>query len=444
MSVFFLSFCFSYDIILGLKEFLGGIALSYLKVSGGRPLCGEIEVGGAKNAALPVMAASILTDDDVCLKRIPDISDVWIMADILRSLGARVDFEGKGEMSINCSGISCVSPPYELVGKMNASFDVAGPLLARFGEAKVPLPGGCNLGSRPVDMHMDAFRTLGAEVSCQHGFVHAKASSLKGGKIQFRKPSVGATKNAMMAAVMADGITVLESAAMEPEIVDLAVFLNEMGARITGIGSSTIVVEGVKKLHGVSSYSIIPDRILTGTYLVAAAATRGEITVRRIWPDFLESFLAVMRRAGQNIVCGKDFIRIEKSPRILPAEIVSAPYPGFPTDLQPVITALLTMAEGTSIVTENIFDRRFMYVDELRRLGANLSVSDRTCIIRGVDRLFGAPVKAHDIRAGGALISACLAAEGESTITGLEFIDRGHERIEEVLSSLGGDVRRIG
>ncbi|MBR0518874.1 UDP-N-acetylglucosamine 1-carboxyvinyltransferase, partial [bacterium] len=383
-----------------------------------------------------------LTDEDVYLKRIPDISDVWIMADILRSLGAKVKFEGKGEMYINCSNLTNFYPPYEFVGKMNASFDVTGPLLARLGEAKVSLPGGCNLGSRPVDMHMDAFRILGAEVEFVHGFVHAKANKLIGKKIQFRRVSVGATKNAMMAAVLADGITVLESAAMEPEIIDLAVFLNTMGARITGIGSSTIVIEGVKKLHGLS-YEIIPDRILTGTYLVAGAITRGTITVKRTWPDFLESFINAMRNAGQNIVCGKDYITVEKSDKILPTEIISAPHPGFPTDLQPVITALLSIADGTSIVTENIFDRRFMYVDELRRLGANMSVSDRTCIIRGVKKLFGAPVKAHDIRAGGSLICACLSAEGESIITGLEFIDRGHEKIESVLTELGADIRRI-
>lgn len=421
----------------------GGLILAYLKISGGKPICGEIEVSGAKNAALPIMAASLLTDEDVVLERVPDISDVWIMADILRSLGAKVSFEGKGVMSINCSGISNFCPPYELVGRMNASFDVAGPLLARFGEAKVPLPGGCNLGSRPVDMHVEAFRTLGAEVLSEHGFVYAKASSLKGCKIQFRKTSVGATKNSMMAAVLADGITILENAAKEPEIVDLALFLNAMGARISGIGSSTIVIEGVTKLHGVN-YSIIPDRILTGTYLVAAAATGGTITVRRTWPEFLEAFVNSMRAAGQNVSCGKDYITLEKSGRIKPAEIISAPHPGFPTDLQPVITAMLTLADGVSVITETIFDRRFMYVDELRRLGANLSVSDRTCVVRGVDRLLGAPVKAHDIRAGGALIAACLAAEGESTISGLEFIDRGHEKIESVFSSLGADIRRIG
>ena len=418
------------------------IFLSYLKINGGHPLCGEIEVSGAKNAALPIMAASILTNEDVYLKRIPDISDVWIMADILRSLGAKVEFEGKGEMYINCSNLTNFYPPYEFVGKMNASFDVTGPLLARLGEAKVSLPGGCNLGSRPVDMHMDAFRTLGAEVEFVHGFVHAKANKLTGKKIQFRRVSVGATKNAMMAAVLADGITILESAAMEPEIVDLAVFLNTMGARITGIGSSTIVIEGVKKLHGLS-YEIIPDRILTGTYLVAGAITRGNVTVKRTWPDFLESFINAMRKAGQNVICGKDYITVEKSDKITPTEIISAPHPGFPTDLQPVITALLSIADGTSIVTENIFDRRFMYVDELRRLGANMSVSDRTCIIRGVKKLFGAPVKAHDIRAGGSLICACLSAEGESIITGLEFIDRGHEKIESVLTELGADIRRI-
>ncbi len=415
--------------------------MPYLKINGGNPIKGEIEAGGAKNAALPIMAACLLTKDDVFLKRIPNISDVWIMADILRSLGAHVEFEGKGEMLINASSIDKVNPSYELVGKMNASFDITGPLIARFGEAQVPLPGGCNLGSRPVNMHIDAFRDLGAHVVYEHGYVKAWASSLHGRKLSFPKTSVGTTKNAMMAATLAEGITVLENAAMEPEVVDLAMFLNKMGARITGFGSSIITVEGVKELHG-TSYEIIPDRILTGLYLTSAAITAGEVTVLRTRPDFLEAFIAKMEAAGQILTVGSDYVTLHSQP-IRPIEVSSAPHPGFPTDLQPIAASLAAVAKGTSVVVETIFDRRYMYVDELRRLGADMSISDRTCIIRGVSKLSGAPVKAHDIRAGGALILACLVAEGESVITGLEFIDRGHEEIERVLSSIGADIRRV-
>ena len=416
--------------------------MSYLKVIGGNKLNGSIEVSGAKNAALPIMAASLLTGEDIKLTRVPNISDVWIMADILRSLGAKVDFEGKGEMLINAGGVNRVNPSYELVGKMNASFDITGPLLARFGEASVPLPGGCNLGSRPVDMHISAFRDLGAHVVYEHGYVKAWATSLHGRKISFSKISVGTTKNSMMAACVAEGITILENAAMEPEIVDLAVFLNKMGARISGAGSSTITIEGVEKLHG-TSYEIIPDRILTGLYLTCGALTKGEITVTKTKPVFLDAFLVKMEAAGQLVSTGNDFIKIKGKNPIRPIQLSSAPYPGFPTDLQPIMTAFLTIANGTSVVTETIFDRRYMYIDELRRLGADLSISDRTCIIRGVSGLSGAPVKAHDIRAGGALILASLCAEGESTINGLEFIDRGHEHIETVLSSVGANIRRI-
>lgn len=416
--------------------------MAYLQINGGNVLSGETTVGGAKNAALPIMAASLLTKEDIYLTRVPDISDVWIMADILRSLGAKVEFEGKGEMLINAGSVNRVDPSYELVGKMNASFDITGPLLARFGEAAVPLPGGCNLGGRPVDMHISAFRDLGAQVVYEHGYVKAWAQALYGRKISFSKVSVGATKNTMMAGVLAQGITVLENSALEPEIVDLAMFLNKMGARISGAGSSVITIEGVKCLHGIS-YEIIPDRILTGLYLACGAITGGEITVLRTRPDFLEAFLLKMESAGQIISQGSDYIKIKSAKPIRAIELSSAPHPGFPTDLQPIMTALLSMAEGTSIVTENIFDRRYMYVDELRRLGADLSVSDRTCIIRGVPRLSAAPVKAHDIRAGGALILASLACEGEAQVTGLEFIDRGHEYIEKVLSDLGADIRRI-
>lgn len=415
--------------------------MCYLKVAGGRKISGDITVSGAKNAALPIMAASLLTDKDIFLKRVPDISDVWIMADILRSLGAHVEFDGKGEMLINAANVNRTDPSYDLVGKMNASFDITGPLLSRFGEAQVPLPGGCNLGSRPVNMHIDAFRELGAEVVYEHGYVKAWGANLYGTRIPLQKVSVGTTKNAMMAAVFAEGTTVIENAALEPEVTDLANFLNSIGAKISGHGTGIITIEGVKQLSG-GEYEIIPDRILTGLYLTAAAITGGNITVQKTRPDFLETFITKLLAAGQTIKQGNDFISLI-SDKIRPVQVTSAPYPGFPTDLQPIITALMTVASGTSVVVETIFDRRYMYVDELRRLGADLSVSDRTCIIRGVPKMTGAPVKAPDIRGGGALILAALAAEGESIITGLEYIDRGHEKIENALASLGADIRRV-
>lgn len=416
--------------------------MSYLEVAGGNRLEGNVVVSGAKNAALPVMAACLLMEGDVFLHRIPDISDVWIMTDILKSLGARVEFEGKGDMRVNCDGVDSVRAPYELVGRMNASFDIAGPLIARYGEAEVSLPGGCNLGSRPVNLHIDGFRALGAEVDSEHGYIRARTKGLKGAKISFPKSSVGATKNCMMAAVLAEGETVLENAAMEPEVSDLALFLNAAGARIDGVGTSTLVIRGVKKLGGIE-YEIIPDRLLTGMYLIAAAATMGDVTVENTRPEFLDSLLTLLQSAGQHMEAGSDWVRLRGGRPVLPFEVISAPYPGFPTDLQPIVTALATVGSGTSVVVETIFDRRYMYVDELRRLGADISLSDRTCVVRGVPRLSAAPVKAHDIRAGGALIVAALAAEGESTIEGLEFIDRGHEKIEEVLSGIGARIRRV-
>ena len=405
-------------------------------------LHGEVESRGAKNAALPIMAASLLAKGDVCIRKVPDITDVRIMIEILRSLGAKVTFDGNGKMFINSDTITTVRAPYELVGKMNASFDITGPLLARFKEAEVPMPGGCNIGSRPVNLHIDGFKAMGAEVSYDHGYVRAKTTGLKGNKIYFAKSSVGATKNCMMAATLAEGTTVLENAAREPEVVDLANYLIKMGARISGIGTPLIVIEGVSELKA-SEYEIIPDRIETGTYLIAGAITGGDVIVRETNPDFLEAMIAKLQMANLEITCGKDWIRVRGRKPIFSLEISTSVYPGFPTDLQPLMAALLTVARGTSIMVETVFDRRYMYMDELRRLGADIWVSDRTAVIRGVEKLSGAPVNAPDIRAGGALVAAALVAEGESIISGLEYIDRGYQNIEETLEKLGADIKRI-
>jgi UDP-N-acetylglucosamine 1-carboxyvinyltransferase len=416
--------------------------LAYLKVQGGKKLKGEVVCMGAKNAALPIMAASLLARGDVCLKRMPRIADVDVMTQILRSLGAKVEYNGDGKVFINSDNLTTRKASYDLVGKLNASFDITGALLARHREAEVPLPGGCNLGSRPVNLHLDAFRALGAEVASDHGYIKVKARELRGAKIYFPKTSVGATKNALMAASLAQGKTVLENAAREPEVIDLANFLNRMGARITGAGTPDIEIEGVSELKGLD-YEIIPDRIESGTYLVAGAITNGDVTVKRTAPAFLETLTSKLQMANQDVTWGKDWVRIKGKRPIFSLEISTSPYPGFPTDLQPITTSLLTLARGTSIVVETIFDRRYMYIDEMRRLGADVWVSERTAVIRGVEKLSGAPVSAPDIRAGGALIVAALAAEGESEIGGLEFIDRGYEKIEEVLAGLGADIRRI-
>lgn len=401
-----------------------------------------MEALGSKNAALPIMAASLLCQGDVRLTRVPDISDVHVMADILRSLGVRVQVEGPGQLLLNADAVNVTRAPYELVRRMNASFDVTGPLLARFGEADVALPGGCNLGQRRVNLHLDAFRALGAEVHRMHGFVQAKASRLQGTCIAFPMVSVGATKNAMMAATLAEGVTVIENAAQEPEVTDLARFLGHMGARVSGMGTSRLEIEGVPRLHG-GDYAVSADRIVTGTFLIAAAATGGDVYVRRCSPEHLEALIAQLRRAGQDVeVYGDDLHLCARRP-LRPLEITTAPYPGFPTDLHPPMVALLVQAQGTSTMRETIFDGRFQYAGELVRLGANIRITDHTAIVTGVPFLAGAPVEAPDIRGGGALIVAALAAQGESLIGGLEFIDRGYERIHERLAALGADIERV-
>lgn len=416
-----------------------------LRARGGHRLEGSVETHGAKNAALPIMAASLLAKGKVTLHRVPRITDVSVMWSLLEALGARLRYEGDGTMTIDSSNVASHRAPYTLVRKLAASFDLVGPLLGRFGRAEVPLPGGCVLGTRATDMHETAFRALGAEVKNDHGYLIAtvKKKSLQGAEVSFRMPSVGATKNAMLAAVLAYGTTTIRNAAMEPEVVDLANFLVAMGAKIEGAASDTIVIEGVSELHGVE-YSIIADRIVAGTLLLCGAITRGDVTVRRCDPAHLQAFLLKLAECGVQTTSGKDWIRVRGETIRGGTDILTAPYPGFPTDLQPPMLSFFTVCPGTSVIEESIFNARFSYVNELARMGADVRVAmeNNTALIKGVDSLSGAPVEAPDIRAGAALVVAGLCAQGETEIIGLEYIDRGYERLEETLSSLGAQVQR--
>lgn len=415
-----------------------------LRVRGGHRLSGSVETHGAKNAALPIMAAALLAKGPVTLHRVPRITDVSVMCSLLEALGARVRLEGHGTMTIDSANLATHRAPYALVRKLAASFDLVGPLLGHFGRAEVPLPGGCVLGTRATDLHEHAFRRLGAEVSNAHGYLIAKAPhGLHGGEIEFRSPSVGATKNAMLAAVLAPGTTTIRNAAMEPEVVDLALFLIAMGARIRGHGGVTIEIEGVRELHGVE-YEIVADRIVAGTLLLCGAATRGDVTVTRCVPDHLAAVTHKLSECGVKVTTGADWIRVDASRIAGGTDILTAPFPGFPTDLQPPMLTFLCIAPGTSVVEETIFNARFSFVNELARMGAGVRVAieNNTALIKGGAQLSGAPVEAPDIRAGAALVVAGLAAQGETEIIGLEYIDRGYERLEEMLSALGGQVQR--
>jgi UDP-N-acetylglucosamine 1-carboxyvinyltransferase len=415
-----------------------------LRVRGGARLEGSVATHGAKNAALPVMAAALLAKGKVTLHRVPHITDVSVMWSLLEALGARLRYEGVDTVTIDASNVAQFRAPYALVRKLAASFDIVGPLLGRFGRAEVPLPGGCVLGTRATDMHEQAFLALGCEVRNAHGYLIAESKGrLKGAPIEFRLPSVGATKNALLAAVLAEGTTTITNAAMEPEVTDLQNFLVAMGAKIAGIGTGTLVIEGVAELHGVE-YTIIPDRIVTGTLLFGAVATRGDVTVTRCNPQHLEAVLAKLQECGVDVTTGDDWIRVQADRVTGGTDILTAPHPGFPTDLQPQAVAFLCTAPGTSVVEESIFNARFSYVNELARMGADVRVSmeSNTAIVKGVAQLSGAPVEAPDIRAGAALVVAGLGASGETEIIGLEYIDRGYERLEELLSDLGAQVQR--
>ncbi len=416
-----------------------------LRVVGGARLEGSVEVQGAKNAALPIMAAALLARGKVTLRRVPRITDVSVMWSLLEALGARLSLQDRNTITIDAANVNKYRAPYALVRKLAASFDLCGPLLGRFGRAEVPLPGGCVLGTRATDMHEAAFRSLNAEVSVAHGYLIASARGgrLSGGEIEFRMPSVGATKNAMLAAVAADGDTIIHNAAMEPEVVDLANFLIAMGAKIAGQGGDTLRITGVAELHGVE-YEIIPDRIATGTLMIAGAITRGDVTVKKTRPDDVLALQLALSECGVKVTNGDDWIRVQADAVKGGTDVVTAPHPGFPTDLQPQLLSFLCTAPGVSVVEESIFNARFSYVNELVRMGADVRVAmdNNTALVKGVAQLSGAPVEAPDIRAGAGLVLAGLAAVGETEIIGLEYIDRGYERLEETLSSLGAQVQR--
>ena len=412
-------------------------------VTGGARLEGEVRISGAKNAVLPILCATLLADAPVRITNVPRLHDVLTTAKLLAGLGAGVVHEGDA-MTVDPRSVNSRLAPYELVKTMRASVLVLGPLLAKFGDAEVSLPGGCAIGSRPVDLHIKGLQALGAEISVDHGFIKARsAGRLKGARHVFELVSVGATENVLMAAALAEGTTVLENAAMEPEIVDLADCLNAMGAKIEGAGTARITIEGVQKLSG-CEHAVVADRIETGTFLVAAAMTGGHVTATHARPDTLDAVLDKLREAGADIETDGDRIVLDmhgKRPRAV--NITTAPHPAFPTDMQAQFMAMNCMAEGVGVINETIFENRFMHVNELLRLGADIRVDGHTAVVRGVDKLSGAPVMATDLRASASLILAGLVADGETIIDRIYHLDRGYENIEAKLSALGAGIRRV-
>lgn len=415
--------------------------MNKIVVVGGGKLEGSIRVNGAKNTALPIIAASLLAKGDTILEDVPKLTDVDTICEVLRKLGAVVKREDD-LLIINADNLHICEAPYDLVRKMRASFYVMGPLLARLGEARVSIPGGCAIGSRPIDLHLKGFVALGAEVVTDHGCISTKCSKLIGEKIYLDFPSVGATENIMMAACLAEGTTTLENAAKEPEIVDLANFLNSMGGKVRGAGTDVIKIEGVQELNGIR-YAVIPDRVEAGTFMVAAAMAQGDILVKNVVFDHLKPVTAKLREAGVAVIEEEGNIRVTAKKRCKAVNIKTLPYPGFPTDMQAQFMALLSVSSGTSVVTETVFENRFMHADELKRMGSNIKIEGHTAVINGVRKLAGAPVKATDLRAGAALILAGMVAEGETEITNIEYIDRGYYRIEDRLRSIGVDIERI-
>ena len=416
--------------------------MSKIIVEKSSALKGSVRVSGAKNSALPILAATLLATDTCILKDVPDLEDVRVISEVLSILGAKVEKTGDEELEINALNIHSVEAPYELMSKMRASFLVMGPILARMGRAKISLPGGCAIGTRPIDLHLKGFEALGAKIEYGNGFVEATAEKLVGTNIYLDFPSVGATENIMMAAALAEGATVLENAAMEPEIVDLANLINKMGGIIKGAGTNTIKIEGVKHLSG-CTHTIIPDRIEAGTLMVAAAITKGDVMIENIIVDHMKPIIAKLRECGATIDELGDKIRVRGNNEIKPIDIKTLPYPGFPTDMQSQFMTLMSMAKGTSMMVETVFENRFMHIDELKRMGANIRADGRSAVIEGVDRLEGAQVKATDLRAGAALILAGLVSEGKTEISDTYHIDRGYSNIEAKFQALGGNIYRV-
>ncbi len=411
-------------------------------IEGGRPLRGNVKMSSAKNAVLPVIAASLLTESECTIEDAPELEDVKVMREVLKAMGAKVFREGDS-IKINAETIDSFEAPYDLVRKMRASFLVMGPLLARKGRARISMPGGCAIGSRPIDLHLKGFAALGAEIKLGHGFVEAKCEkNLVGSNIYLDFPSVGATENIMMAASLAEGQTAIGNAAKEPEIIDLANFLNSMGARIRGAGTDVIKIDGVKELSGIS-YTVIPDRIETGTFLVAGAITGGDILLENVVPEHLKPVIAKLIECGAEVNEESEGLRIIGNDRPTASDVKTLPYPGFPTDMQAQIMSYLSIAKGTSMVIETVFENRYMHVEELKRMGAKIKIEGRSAVIEGIEKLSGAPVKATDLRAGAALILSGLAAEGESQIMNTYHIDRGYVNITEKLRDLGANIKRI-
>ncbi len=411
-------------------------------INGLRQLKGEVSISGCKNAAVAVLPAALLLDGPCRIENIPDIKDVDTLMTILKEMGAEVSSDDSGTVTVDPAKVNTYRADYDLLKSLRASYYLLGALLSRFNKAEVAFPGGCDFGFRPIDQHIKGFEALGATVSIEHGVVKAYAPKLASSQIYLDVVSVGATINLMLAAVKAEGTTIIENAAKEPHVVDTANFLNAMGANIKGAGTDVIRIKGVDRLPG-GSYSIIPDQIEAGTFMIAAAATGGDVVVRNMIPKHLESLSAKLREMNVNLEEGEDWIRVWRSGDINKAAIKTLPYPGFPTDLHPQIAVLLCQAEGTSTITEGVWDLRFQYVDELKRMGANIKVEGRMAVIEGITHLTGAPIKATDLRAGAAMVLAGLAAKGKTEVYNIKYIDRGYERIEKKLQSLGADIERV-
>jgi UDP-N-acetylglucosamine 1-carboxyvinyltransferase len=415
--------------------------LEKLFIQGGRRLSGTVKISGAKNAVLPVIAASLLASTPSVIEEIPDLDDVKTITEVLQYLGLNTRRE-PGSLFVDSTGVKSCEASYELVRKMRASFLVMGPLLSRFQEARISQPGGCAIGTRPIDLHLKGFEALGAEIIQGHGFIEARApEGLRGARIYLDFPSVGATENIMMAASLAKGQTIIENAAQEPEIVDLANYLNAMGAKVRGAGTNAIRIDGVEKLLG-TTYAVIPDRIEAGTYMVAAAITGGDILLKNVLFEHLKPLVAKLKEAGVTIEEDVDQIRVTATGVLRAVDVKTLPYPGFPTDMQAQFMALMTVAEGSSVISETVFENRFMHVDELKRMGANIRVDGRIAIVDGVKRLAGCPVTATDLRAGAALVLAGLIAEGQTEIGSVYHIDRGYDRIVDKLRGLGAEISR--
>ncbi|MDK2564413.1 UDP-N-acetylglucosamine 1-carboxyvinyltransferase [Romboutsia sedimentorum] len=415
--------------------------MAKILVKKSNPLRGSVKIDGAKNAVLPIIAATLLGNGKSTIKGVPNLRDVHVISDLLRHLGAEVDYTDN-VLTVDASNISTCEAPYELVRKMRASFLVMGPLLARFNHTKISMPGGCAIGTRPIDLHLKGFKYLGANIEMDHGFVEATTKKLTGAKLYLDFPSVGATENIMMAAALADGITIIENAAEEPEIVDLANFLNEMGASIKGAGTNTIKINGVKELKG-AEHTVIPDRIEAATYMVAAAMTKGDITIENVMMEHLKPVVAKLKEAGCEIIETDNAVRVIGPDVIKPIDIKTLPHPGFPTDVQAQFMAMMTISNGTGVAIETVFENRFMHVAEFNRMGANIKIEGRSAIVNGVDQLHGAKVNATDLRAGAALILCGLIAEGETQIGEIYHIQRGYVDIDKKITALGGNIEII-